>query len=60
MVQYTERAQVQPPSPPVTSTQGFALIAVIRAGLGQDSTGRVKRLEGEWIWSWGEAYQPRL
>jgi hypothetical protein len=47
------------PSPPVTSTQGFALIAVIRAGLGNDSTGGVKRSEGEWIWSRGEAYQPR-
>jgi hypothetical protein len=32
MVQYTERSQVQPPSPPVTSAQGFTLIAVIRAG----------------------------
>jgi hypothetical protein len=30
------------PSPPVTSVQGFALIAVIRVGLGQDSTGGEK------------------
>jgi hypothetical protein len=51
MVQYTERSQVQPPSPPVTFAPGFALIAVIRAGLGQDSTGGVKRSGGEWIWS---------
>jgi hypothetical protein len=60
MVQYIERSQVQPPAPSVTSTQGFTLIMVIRAGLEQDNTGRVKRLEGERIWSRGEAYQPRL
>jgi hypothetical protein len=60
MVQYTERSQVQPPSPSVTFAPGFALIAVIRVGLGQDSTEGVKRSGGEWIWSRGEAYQPRL
>jgi hypothetical protein len=42
----TERSQVQSPSLPVTSTQGFALIMAIRARLRQDSTGRVKRSEG--------------
>jgi hypothetical protein len=55
-----ERSQVQSPSPPVTSAQGFALIATIRVGLRQESTGRVKRSEGERIWSRGEAYQPCL
>jgi hypothetical protein len=60
MVLYTKRSQVQPPSLPVTTAQGFALIAAIRAGLGQDNTGRVNGSEGERIWSRGEAYQPRL
>jgi hypothetical protein len=48
------------PSPSVTSAQGFTLIVAIRAGLEQDNTRRVKRSEGERIWSRGEAYQPCL
>jgi hypothetical protein len=34
-----KKSSYSSPSPLVTSAQGFALIAVIRAGLGQDSTG---------------------
>jgi hypothetical protein len=61
MVQCTEKdLQVQSPSPSVTFAQGFALIAVIRAGLRQDSAGRVKGSEEERIGSRGEVYQPRL
>jgi hypothetical protein len=61
MVQCTEKdLQVQSPSPPVTFAHGFMLIAAIRAGLRQDSVGRVKRSEEERIGSRGEVYQPRL
>jgi hypothetical protein len=61
MVQCTEKdLQVQSPSPLVTFTQGFTLIAAIRAGLRHDSAGRVKRSEEERIGSRGEVYQPRL
>jgi hypothetical protein len=49
-------SQVQFISPSMTSAQGFVLIAVICVELGKHSTGRVKRSEREWIWSWIEVY----
>jgi hypothetical protein len=46
-----QRSRIQPPSPLVTRTLGFAPVAVIRSWHAVDIHGEVKRSRGERFWS---------